>query len=391
MKKQKESKLLKSRVAIVLVILVLIIIAIKNAIYGVILKNQIENTRLLLNNEIISLKDEIYIDDDKIYISEDDIQVIFDPTIYYNVGDKELITTYNKHVAVLHLDEKEMQVNDISVPMESALKEVDSKIYLPIKELENVYDMEVYYSKDSNILIMNSTTKAKNRVMALDDMKVKATRLPFSATIEKISRGDYLYVVEQKKRFQKVRTENGNIGYVKTRNVSDIEVLRDDLEEENAEIHLLEDYSDYTQKYDKPNLEENKQNVVIMDAFETAKDKSIVNKIDIQSEDYQNYLKWADENDITIIGNYKNGLTVSTNLATYGQRNELIKELYLQVMTNQYKGICLEFDEIDDINSFYRFLIEITPKFKESGLKVLVKLNDKMDKKKVKKLVDFCF
>ena len=35
-----------------------------------------------------------------------------------------------------------------------------------------------------------------------------------------------------------------------------------------------------------------------------------------------------------------------------------------------------KFDKIDDINSFNRFLIEIKPKFKESGLKVAIKINN---------------
>lgn len=58
-------------------------------------------------------------------------------------------------------------------------------------------------------------------------------------------------------------------------------------------------------------------------------------------------------------------------------------------MQKRYKGICIDFEKIDDVNSFYRFLIELVPKFRDSGLKVMVKLNQQMNVEKVKNMVDF--
>ncbi len=59
------------------------------------------------------------------------------------------------------------------------------------------------------------------------------------------------------------------------------------------------------------------------------------------------------------------------------------------VVKNQVKGINIDFETINDVNSFYRFIIEITPKFKESGLKVCVTLNKNINRDKIENIVDY--
>ena len=48
----------------------------------------------------------------------------------------------------------------------------------------------------------------------------------------------------------------------------------------------------------------------------------------------------------------------------------------------------INFEKIDDINSFNRFIIELAPKFKEAGLKIIIKSNGTLDNKKLENIVD---
>ncbi len=293
--------------------------------------------QVLFNSAEINLMNPIYVENSVIYLEKDDIKQIFDSTIYYNVGDKELITTYNKHVAVLHLDDTQMIVNDTPIPMQGRLKEIDSKIYLPISDLEIVYDIEAEYVDKTNLVIMDSTTKSKKQVFALNKAKVMLHKNPFSVVVEKVKRGDTLFLIEENGTYRKVRTLSGNIGYIKAKKVSEVEVLREDWVEEKLEE------SDFKNRDDLFVLTKEQVNIT----------------------------------------------SISTAFATYSLRNECIKKVYEQVMQNQYKGVCIDFQEMDDVNSFYRFLIELTPKFKESGLKVVIKANEMLDKEKLKNIVDF--
>ena len=96
-------------------------------------------------------------DENKIYFSKEDIKDIFDANIYYNEAEKELITTYNKHVALLKVDENYMMVNDSHIDLNAKLIEMNNKVYLPINDLAIVYDIEIEYSKDNNRIIIDST------------------------------------------------------------------------------------------------------------------------------------------------------------------------------------------------------------------------------------------
>lgn len=336
MKKNKTKTLHIERIIIILVV-IFILLSLRNLAYHFGKERQSKQTRLLWNNDWIEMSDNIYVENSVIYISKEDVKNILDPTIYYNVGDQELITTYNKHVGVLHLDKKEMWVNDSVLPMQGKLKQIDSKIYLPISDLAIVYDVEIQYAESTNCVIMDSTTQRKSQVIALKDTKIKQTKLPFSVPIEKVSRGDALVVLENAKGWRKVRTNTGNIGYVKNRYISEEEILREDwLQEKRVE-------SDF-----------------------------------------------EDTSDLLIVTMEQTKITnVSESFKTYTQRSKKIKELYEAVIKQEYKGICIDFEQIDDTNSFYRFLIELTPKFRESGLKVVVKLNEQLEQERVKNIVDF--
>ena len=49
-------------------------------------------------------------------------------------------------------------------------------------------------------------------------------------------------------------------------------------------------------------------------------------------------------------------------------------------------------NSIDDINSFYRFLLELYPRFKRENLKVAITLNDSnLEKNRLENVVDYIF
>ena len=208
-------------------------------------------------------------------------------------------------------------------------------------------------------------------------------------TIDKIKRGDTVFVLEEKKFVDKIRTSNGNIGYLPKTKLADPEIIRKDMHIQETPIELLEGYSDYTKTYENIELSSDKTYGILLDDFILTQDLPITSQIVAETANYQAYQTWAETNEIYLIGTLQNELSLSAHYATYEQRNRIINDIYNQVMKKYYQGICLDFEQIDDVNSFYRFLIELTPKFKESGLKVLVKLNPQMDAPKVKNIVDF--
>ena len=109
--KRKLNKLKVRRCLIIFIMIVILIISILCIKINK-EKNKYKDLTILFNNEFIELINKPIIDTNKnIFFSKEDIQKIFDNTIYYNEAEKELITTYNTHVALLKVDEEYAEIN----------------------------------------------------------------------------------------------------------------------------------------------------------------------------------------------------------------------------------------------------------------------------------------
>lgn len=113
-KKKKKLNMFKVKCCIAITLILVMIIVITN------IKNKNTNKELsiLFNNEFIETINNVIIDEEKnIYFSKEDIQKLFDDTIYFNEAEKELITTYNTHVALLKIDEPYGLIDDINTEL----------------------------------------------------------------------------------------------------------------------------------------------------------------------------------------------------------------------------------------------------------------------------------
>lgn len=387
MRKNKK-KLNKGRLIFAIVVLIGLILIIKGITSFVLSGKEPKEISLLLDNELVKVKNEIIKEKDTIYLSKDDIENLFDSSIYYNPAEKELITTFNKHIALLKIDEKFMVVNDSNAELSNPMIEKNGKVYLPFSEMGIVYDLEFEYSESTKKLIADSTNKAKSQALTLKKYNMKDKPNIFSGTVEKVEHGEYVNIVEDaNKKYFKVRTAKGNIGYIKKKRLSEPEKLRDDWNEEKQEYAVIKDASDISKKYSDAKLESEKQNIVIPTFFNVEKGGEILDKTGSETAEFTAYTEWAKEHNVEIWASLENNEDVSKLLMTYTDRNKVINELYKKLVEHQFSGVNINFKKIDDVNSFNRFIIELTPRLKELGIKVAVTKNEYVDSAKLEKVV----
>lgn len=197
----------------------LIALAIVILIYTILTKSEKnEEIRVLFNNEFIELSDEVIIEDDEIiYFSKDDIRNIFDDTIYYNDAEKELITTYNTHVALLKVDETYALINDENVELEGRLKGINKEIYIPLKDMQEVYDIDVSYSSNTNIIVIDSTLNKKVEANLIAKTKLKSKKGILGKKLESLIIGDTVTVLEESGNYKKVKTKNRKYRFCKNK------------------------------------------------------------------------------------------------------------------------------------------------------------------------------
>lgn len=378
MRKNKEEKQ-KSNI-----LFKIVIIAIFITIVGLIIniapnyiRNEIKDKiNVIINNNDVtkSMKYDIYIEDDVIYMSTKDIANFFDEDIYYDNMYNQIITTSDVKVATLKLQEKEMSVNGSRVKIYGMATKKDGNFYLPFSELNDVYNVEVKYIKESNILTIDSLDRKQEKANVSKDIRVKYKPTVFSKTVDKVKKADSVIVISKlNSGWAKIRTNAGVIGY--TKDITNIYTIREEMKIEKQikeQVSLVWDYySEYASAPDRSGANIKGVNVVsptMANIIRTGKGKLNINI----GESGEQYIKWAHNN------NYKVWALVSNNsyktptseiLNDYKLREYLISQIVNMAIKYDLDGINIDFEYMNesDRDMFSRFIIELAPRLKEYG------------------------
>ena len=385
-KKFKNTRLFKLlRLALILIIIIFIFNVIKDVTH-----KTPDKISVIIKDKQIELVNDIEVDkNNNIFMSIDDVKKLYDSNIYYS--NNMLITTYNKHIAVLENGKNTMKVNDVVQEIKGNLKEKNGIIYLPFSDMEDVYDFTESYNSTTKVLSIDSKSYEKKQAVVLKSSKLKEEPKTFSKSLERVKKTQYVTVFEIKDDYAKVRTKAGNIGYIKTKKISKPEVLWEDMEEDKLEnVKVLSDYNVVGSKYEP--LENSSENsIVTPNLFKIVENNQIEveDVINLEGTTFITYKDWANISNVTICPTVTLNCNMSKACSSYEIRSLIINTLYNKIINNKLTMICIDFKEIDDLEGLYRFITEMVPRFKCAGVNVLVKYNDALNKDRLNDIVDY--
>ena len=287
-------------IVIFAIILIIVLIDKKTTQYN-------EKIQIILDNENITskLEKEPIIENEQIYMSYNDIKAVLDSTLYREEENSLIITVSDKKLGVIDLENQTLEINSSMVDTKNISTTKNNEIYLAISELQNVYNYELKYIENTNIVTIDSLNKKSIKAYAKKNLNVKQDTKIFSKTIDNVKKGNWLYFIEEKDGQAKVKTQNGIIGFVKSKNLTNFVTER-------------EDFIDKAQSFDEEN--------------------SI--KIDITKKD----------------------------ISTYEKRKEIINSILKDAVKNNKKYVQIVY-EADNTMYFERFKIEAYPVLAECGIK----------------------
>ena len=378
MTQEEITKKKKNIIRIFIVIIVMIILAIAAYTandYIILGKN--ETTNLVINNTNVTenLKADIFIDGENIYLTKQDLSNFFDKYIYEDEENNQIITTYEDKIATIGFDENQIEVNGSEVKTNAHAIEKDENIYIPITELKDVYGIEIEYIESSDTITVDSLSREQKKAIVNGNTAVKSSTNFIAKTIDRVKNGEYVIVISDDGKYAKIRTENGKIGYVKSKKIANTVVTRQTLEKDKqieGKVNLVWDYySQIASAPDRSGTSIEGINVVSPAFFHLNNEGELEENVGQEGE---NYIDWAHNNGYKVwamVQNAGSGMMDVTSeiMNHYESRKNLIEGIVNYCIEYGLDGINIDFKKKkkEDIDLFSRFIIELEPRLKEIG------------------------
>ena len=378
---KKKKRIITAFFAIVALIIIFIVAIVFNN-FIVVGKNKTTNLVINNNNITSNLKNEIFIEDNVMYLSKTDIQNFFDPYIYEDKEINKILTTYEKKSANIGFEKDLININGANKKINAHAIVKNNEIYLPISEMKDVYDIEIENIEKTKIITIDSLKREQKKAIVTSNVSVRSSTKLIAKTLERIKKGDTVIVISEKDGYTKIRTEQGKIGYIKTKKLQNEFTVREAMEEEkqiNGKINLTWEYfSEYGSAPDRKGTTIEGINVVSPAFFYLDKSGNLRENVGTKGEEY---IKWAHENGYRVwpmVSNAeasKESLDITSAIMnSYEKRQKLIESIVDKCVKYRLDGINIDFENMkkSDKDKFSRFIIELTPRMKEIGLVVSV-------------------
>ena len=288
----------------------------------------------------------------------------------------------------MNLTSNTKEVNDEKVNMKKSIVKKDDKYFIPLSEVNRIYNIQVDYIKDTNTVILDSVDREFKQAHITKNVKIKNKAMFFSKNVEKLKKDEIVTIVpltdEQKELIPndwvKVRTQNGNLGYIQSKYIKDEQIIREAKKEETKTDEKVSLVWDYFSEYGTaPNRqgETIKGINVVSPAFFYLEKLGKGNLLENVGSSGVNYINWAHNNGYKvwpIVSNNSMKETTSEIMNDYELRKKLINQIIEYVDKYNLDGVNIDFEHMneEDKNLFSRFIIELKPRMAKLGKTVSV-------------------
>ena len=374
--KKKKGNVLKRIITVFILLLITVFILIKAENY--IREETEDEINLIINNNNVTarLKNNVKIENGIIYLSIDDVKNFFDKYIYIEDEINEVVTTYDKKIASVGFEVNRLIINGSTTKINACALKDNETVYLPISEMTDVYNMEIANIENKKIITIDSLNREQIKAYTKSNVSVKWKKDIFSKTVDKVKKGDIVIAIsDDESGWTKIRTANGEIGYVKSNKLTNFTTVREEWGQEkqiDGKVNMFWDYfSQYVQAPDRTGQKVEGVNVVSPSFFYLDKDGELNENV---GNSGLAYIEWAHSNGYKVwpmISNADAGIKVtSTILNSYTKRQELIQDIVEMCVKYEIDGINIDFENIyeADKDKYSRFIIELVPRMQEMGL-----------------------
>lgn len=328
---------------------------------------EVINLVIMDENVTEKLKNPICKDEDGgIYLSKEDMMQFFDENLYYDEEYERIITTSNISVGSMKVGEKIICINNSMHDTLYSVINNNNIIYIPIQEMEMVYNINVEYIKDNNIVVIDKLDEGLIKAEADTKTDIRLKPRGLSKKVGTLKKGDNVSAFyTTSKGWRLIRTKDGIVGYVKANVLTNEYIVRQDMEYQTITKEITANVNENSI------IEIDGKTIIIEDFVKQLYNGAFKNNYEEYLNDYEVWLNLELSN---------------SDVEDYEIRTNLIKNSVALLRKNNIKGINIVINNNENIK---RFIIELAPRLREIGIKTNIITSESKYKEEYNSIVNY--
>ena len=335
-------------------------------------------TALVIKADIIDCKNTPpIIKKDEVLLPIDIVKKYFDPNLLWEEKMSRVITTSKYKVAKMKLNSNIVSVNNKLLKCGVPAKLIRGKIYLPINFLKNVYDINVKFNSDYNVVMIdyNQSPYKQGRVAQLIP-PIRKNNFVSSPIVKAAKLNDELEVFDISKGWYKVRTKEGLVGFMEEQSVQLMPIVS--LESKiKTGVHTEKISLAWDQMLNVDNINKIDGLQILSPFWFYVSDKNGTVKSKASEDNMKNYIEKAHREGYKVWALFSNSFSpiISSSILNDGLlKDKVINQIVAYANTYDLDGINIDFENMSnkDRDVFTQFVRELAPILRDEGRVVSV-------------------
>ncbi|MFZ5969248.1 MAG: glycosyl hydrolase family 18 protein [Bacillota bacterium] len=301
-------------------------------------------------------------------------------TDYDEENRMAVITTKNDVIRFYGL-ENAVKLNTTLIKDISPMIYVEDKPFIPISQLTERLGIESQWIQENNTVVLKSLYGNRTAAKAVkSDVRARMEESIWSEVIDIISSGETLEILEEAEKWTKILTESGQIAYVPSKTIGEIEKIEGVKQQDDSPVWMPETEKIlltwehvHSRNPDTSQIGEMKGLNVISPTWMSLTDASGTVKHKISTD----YIGWAKNEEYKIWPLFNNSFDPDLThqfLQDAAAREKAINRVLTLVKQYNMDGINIDFENVylKDKERLVQFVRELVPVFHEKGLTVSI-------------------
>ena len=341
-----------------------------------------EEMGIVLNDTLLEAKG-IYVDG-KAYLDYETVHDSINERFYWDANENVLLYTTPSDLITVNAGENRYFVTKAETQTDYTIARMDAdKLYVALDFVQQYTDMAYDYFEAPNRVVIVTAEGDKDITTAQKETELRVKGGIKSPVLKQVAKGDTLAVLEKGDNWTKVASEDGMIGYVKTKFIGEIGQLSASTVTNGYKEDFTHIRKDKSINLGWHQITSASANNTIASVLTSTKGVNVIsptwfylndNEGNIASLANMDYVNYCHQNGVEVWGlvsNLENKDVNSTEVLTHtSKRQNLVNQIIAQAIQYNLDGINVDFEalSVEVGDGFVQFVRELSLKCANNGL-----------------------